>query len=120
DVAGADFRHHVGGDDADGGVETLLRRAGAGHDVAQASQQAAGARGRRARLHYTLTLERSSPSGVHASRARSRAASAAVACASNSSRISLVDCSESTMPTLCPAMSEPVSTSPSMTARRKA
>src|SRR6185437_2501378 len=45
-------------------------------------------------------------------------ASASIACATSSSSTSLVDCSRVTMPTLCPAMTEPFSTSPSTTAQR--
>ena len=58
DIAGADFRHHVGGDDLDHLVEPLLRRAGTGHHVPQPSQQSAGSGGRRADLHHTPARER--------------------------------------------------------------
>src|SRR6185312_13446881 len=51
---------------------------------------------------------------------RCRAAKAATACPTSSWMIPAVGCSAVTMPTDCPAITEPLSTSPSMTARRSA
>ena len=120
DVAGADLRHHVGGDDVDDLVEPLLRRARAGHGVAQPAQQAAGAGGRRARLHQLPARERPPSCGgtLAVPVARERARRPPAPPARRGSRA--VDCSRVTMPTLWPAITEPVSTSPSITARRSA
>src|SRR5262249_2491952 len=114
DVGGADLGHHVGGDEADGLVEAVLRAARPRHDVAQAPQEAPRGGEAGGLLHYKAGGP--GPPGM----APPRATIALSACSTTSSMISCVVCSRVTMPTLCPAMSEPVSTSPSTTARRSA
>src|SRR5512145_443362 len=113
DVGRAHLGHHVGGDNLDDAIEPLLSAAAGRHHVADPLQQAAGTDRSRAGLHQSATLALMLASA-------SRAMSVSSACAMSSSMISWVDCSRVTKPTLWPAINEPVSMSPSMTARRNA
>ena len=87
------------GDDRDDGVELGLRAGRRRHDVVQLAQDLA----RRG-------------NGGH----QPRPASAASASATSSAMMSATGATQSTMPTDWPAISEPCSTSPSTTARRRA
>ena len=107
DVAGTDLGHHVGGDQLDHFVQAVLGGAAGRHDVPQPAQQPA--RNRSGSVGHQAPA--SSPR---------RDATAATACPTSSSRMSLMLCSRVTMPTLWPAISDPFSTSPSMTARLSA
>ena len=142
DVGRADLGDHVGGDDADDAVEPLLRGARPGHDVAQTAQQRRARSPTRGDPDRALRQPESpacrwvppgcrsfpgpGPRGAALRHVRMRVSPSArgeqrpAPGSTSSSRISAVLCSRVTKPTLCPAISEPASTSPSITARRSA
>ena len=103
DVAGAHFGDHVGRDEVDDAIELVLRASMPGHDVAEPPQQP----------------PRPADGGAH-SHASRRSARAAAACSTSTAMTSAQVSSLRTMPTLCPAIIDPDSTSPSITARRNA
>ena len=124
DVTGAHFGDHVGRDDADDGGQSFLRGPLPRHHVAEPAKDEA--RGGNLLDHFAASLSGGGSASATPSRAAwaraiwVRAPSAATASLTNSSSMSCVDCSRVTKPTLCPAISEPRSTSPSITARRSA
>src|SRR6516162_1283544 len=124
DIGRAYLRHHLGGDDADNPVEPLLGGPGAGHDIAKAAQKTAGTTDACCGFcHSRASWLRNSLCGgrtVACCVLSKRAARTPSAWSTSSSRISAVACSRVTKPTLWPAINDPDSMSPSITARRSA
>ncbi len=126
DVERAHLGHEVGGDHAHDLIEALLRAGGLGHHLDQAAQEPPCARelagtprfrGRIGRPPADRGAHRDTASAGRRSPAR---VSAASACRTSSARMAAVGRICRTRPTLCPAISEPFSMSPSTTARRRA
>src|SRR5262249_50813293 len=123
-VSRADLCHHLGSDNPNDAVEPLLRGARVRHNIAETAQEAAGSTDVPSGLRHPrascLPNTPSTDRGARLHVCSSRAERAASACPTSSWRPSAALCSRLTNPTLCPAISEPASMSPSMTARRRA